>query len=109
MQDFIPALTALLPGVDQNHLWSVNSSLQSAETALNSAIAELTEARDALRNAKGARSTEHANLFLGEAFSVAMNPGASGTVSSNVERANAALSEARTAVQILDRFATQEA
>jgi len=109
MQDFIPALKALLPGVDENHLWSVNSSLQSAETALNNAIAELSEARDALRNAKRADTAEHSNLFLGEAFSIAMNPGASGTVSSNVERANAALAEARTSVQILDRFATQEA
>lgn len=109
MRDFIPALTALLPTTNPNHFWALDSRLDEAERSLNDAIEEATKARDALRNARRADNKEHASTFLGEAFAVAMNPGASGTVSSNVERANAALSEARTAVQILDRFATQEA
>lgn len=107
MQDFIPALTALLPGVDRDEFWALDSRLDSAERDLNEVIEEATKARDALRNARRATTEEHASVFLGEAFSVAMNPGASGTLASQVERANAALAEVRTTVRLLHRFATE--
>ena len=107
--DFTTALRALLPGVEQRYLWDINSSLERAEMDLTQAIAEATAARDALRNARKATTPEHANTFLGEAFGFASHPGYSGTTSSNIESANAALTTARTSVQILDRFTAKEA
>lgn len=112
MQDFIPALTALtalLPGVDRDEFWALDSRLDSAERDLNEVIEEATKARDALRNARRATTEEHASVFLGEAFSVAMNPGASGTAAAKIESANANLAEVRTTVRLLSRYATQEA
>ena len=104
MNTFLPALSALLPGIDDAHLWQVNGQLELAEQALTSAIREATEARDALRAAREATTREQAGDTLGRAFSLAMSAGASGTLASNVEKACAGLVEARAHVQVLDRF-----
>lgn len=109
MRDFIPALTALLPGVNRDEFWALDSRLDSAERDLDEVIREATAARDALRNARRATSQEHANTFLGEAFRLASNPGASGTAAAKIESANANLAEVRTTVRLLSRYATQEA
>ena len=102
--NYVPALKAILPGVSDGHLYSLDATLENAERSLSQAIEEATMALSALRNAKvagKAGDAEHANQFLGEAFSIATNPGASGTVSSKIEKANASLLEARTTVRTL--------
>lgn len=103
--DFLPALRALLPGLPDEHLYDTAADLDVVERDLGAAIADLVTTQTALRNARKARSAEHANTFIGEAFYTLIgHPGASGTAASNLERASIRLAGAQAQIRILDRF-----
>ena len=78
----------------------LSSALYSVEQALSDLIREAEFARHALRLAVDLAGTEDGQYALGNALSIASNPGASGTIVSNAEKALTNLAVAHMAIRV---------